>query len=106
MRKFAVLLVAVGLTAVLANEANAQRQPGGGRGGMGMFGGQSGVMLISNKSVQEELKLTDEQKKVIEDKRTEIMTAMGEKMAALRDMSRRAHGRDQENDGAGRQADR
>lgn len=88
MRKFAVLLVAVGVTAILAGEANAQRQPGGGGGrGMGGLGGNSALMLISNKSVQEELKLTDDQKKTIDEKRTEFMSTLGEKMRDLQDKS-------------------
>jgi len=53
MRLFAVLI----LSAAVAVPAFAQ-PPGGGRGGFGGFGGGN---LLSNKSVQEELKLTEEQ---------------------------------------------
>ncbi len=55
MRLFGKILLGLGLAAVLSPAAMAQ---GGGRGGFGGFGGG---MLLSNKSVQEELKLTSEQ---------------------------------------------
>jgi membrane protein involved in colicin uptake len=60
MRK---LLLTAALVALIVAPAVAQRR-GGGRGGRGMFGGgmMTGDMLLLNKSVQEELKLTDKQK--------------------------------------------
>jgi len=52
------------VVALLASSAQAQRQPGFGRGGS----------LLTNKSVQEELKLNDDQKKKVE----EVAKKMGE----------------------------
>ncbi|MEO6810236.1 MAG: Spy/CpxP family protein refolding chaperone [Isosphaeraceae bacterium] len=58
MRRFSKWVVTVGAIALMASPALAQR--GGGRGfAGGGFGG--GVMLLSNKSVQEALKLDDAQ---------------------------------------------
>ena len=59
MRKMFGLFVIGGLIAVVASDSNAQR-PGGGIG----FGG-GGFGLLLNKGVQEELKITDEQKEKI-----------------------------------------
>jgi len=61
MRSLTVKLAAAALVLALAMPAFAQRQGRGGRGG-GMMGQQAGPMLIFNKSVQDELKLTDDQK--------------------------------------------
>ncbi len=55
MRTFALRALAGGVAVLLAYPALAQF-PGGGRGGM------EGPMLLLNKSVQDELKLSDEQK--------------------------------------------
>jgi periplasmic protein CpxP/Spy len=60
MRSVSVKLAAAALVLALAVPTFAQRQGRGGRGGFGM--GQQGPTLIFNKSVQEELKLTDDQK--------------------------------------------
>ena len=68
MRKMLALGSLLSLMAIVPTQSHAQR-PGGG------FGGGGGVMLVSNKSVQEELKLTDEQKEKIGEK----MKGMGEK---------------------------
>jgi hypothetical protein len=57
MRSLPTKLAVAGLVLALALPAFAQRR-GGGRGGFG----QQGPMLIFNKSVQDELKLTDDQK--------------------------------------------
>jgi Spy/CpxP family protein refolding chaperone len=73
MRTFATAALSVAVLALCASVSNAQRQPGG-RGGMG--GALEGPMLLLNKSVEDELKLTDAQKdevKKIQDKRTEDM---------------------------------
>lgn len=61
MRTFSKLVLTLGVAVLLASPALAQRgdRPGGGPGGRGGFGGS--LMLLSNKSVQEELKLSDEQ---------------------------------------------
>jgi Spy/CpxP family protein refolding chaperone len=58
MRKLFGLLVVGGLIAFVATDSNAQR-PGGGFGFGG--GGLTGFTLLSNKGVQEEIKITEEQ---------------------------------------------
>ncbi len=73
MRTFAKAALGVAVVALAASVSLAQQPPrpgGGGFGGMGM----DGPMLLLNKSVQDELKLTDDQKadlKKIGDKRDE-----------------------------------
>lgn len=57
-------LLALALVALTASPALAQRGGGGGFGG-GMMGG--GAMLLSNAGVQDELKLTDDQKSKVND---------------------------------------
>ena len=54
-------LLTLTLVAMLALPVLAQRRPGG----FGMGGRQGGDMLLMNKSVQEELKLDDAQKKTL-----------------------------------------
>jgi Spy/CpxP family protein refolding chaperone len=83
MRSLSTKMLAVAVVALLVSPAFAQRQGGGrqgGRGGFGGFGGfgggMQGSMLLLNKSVQDELKLTDEQKaelKKIQEKQREVM---------------------------------
>ncbi len=73
MKKFAILAMATMITGLSASEALAQGRPGqpGGGGGfgggmmMGRPGNSSAAALLSNKSVQEELKLSDEDAKEI-----------------------------------------
>jgi hypothetical protein len=81
MRSLSTKMLAVAVVALLVAPAFAQRQGGGrqgGRGGFG-FGGQGGMQgsrLLLQKSVQDELKLTDEQKaelSKIQDKQREAM---------------------------------
>jgi Spy/CpxP family protein refolding chaperone len=60
MRKLFGLMVVGGLIAFVASDSNAQRP-----GGFGGFGGGGGLTLLANKGVQEELKITDEQKEKI-----------------------------------------
>jgi Spy/CpxP family protein refolding chaperone len=75
MRSLSTKLVAAALVMALAMTAFAQRQ-GGGRGGPG-FGPPEGAMLLLNKSVQDELKLSDDQKASltkIQAKQREAMT--------------------------------
>lgn len=74
MRSLKTTLTALGIAALLASPAWAQR-------GGGMFGGPA--FMISNKSVQEELKLDDKQV----EKAKEISAKVQEKMAELRDSS-------------------
>jgi hypothetical protein len=62
MRTLALRAIAAGVALVLAYPVLAQQPGGGGRFGGG-FGGPGGTkMLLLNKSVQDELKLTDDQK--------------------------------------------
>jgi Spy/CpxP family protein refolding chaperone len=56
MRTFGKMVLAMGLVALATAPAMAQQ----GRGGFGMFGG-GGPMLLSNKGVQQELKVSDSQ---------------------------------------------
>ena len=73
MKKFAILAMATMIAGLSASEALAQGRPGqpGGGGGfgggmmMGRPGNSSAAALLSNKSVQEELKLSDEDAKEI-----------------------------------------
>jgi Spy/CpxP family protein refolding chaperone len=71
MRKLATWVAAVAVLALMAGSAAAQEQKGrrGQRGGFGrggMFGfGGGGVALLSNPGVQQELKMTDEQKEKV-----------------------------------------
>jgi Spy/CpxP family protein refolding chaperone len=62
MHRLGQLVLAVAVLALTASAAQAQR--GGGRGGMD---GMSPLMLLYSKSVQEELKLTPEQLKQLEE---------------------------------------
>ncbi len=73
MRTFAKMALSVAVVAMAASVSMAQRQPGG-RGGMGQ---PEGPMLLANKSVQEELKISDDQKKeltTLQEKMREGMT--------------------------------
>jgi Spy/CpxP family protein refolding chaperone len=82
MRTILKLAAAFGLAACLTTStANAQ----GGRGGMGMGGG-TGLNLLSNKSVQKELKLTDDQIEKANKAATEAREKMMEKFQELRDL--------------------
>ncbi len=68
MRKLALTVVVFGLIVLLTTYSNAQRPMRGGG-----FGGQADVgSLIRNKSVQEEIKLTSEQKEKLEPKIKEM----------------------------------
>jgi hypothetical protein len=78
MRVFALRFAAAGLAVLLVYPVLAQ-QPGGrgGRGGRGGFGGpMDAAQLLLNKSVQEELKLNDDQKAAlakVQEKQREAM---------------------------------
>ena len=82
MRTILKWTAALGLAACLGTTANAQGQ---GRG-MGMMGMGGGLNLLSNKSVQKELKLTDEQVTKATAASTEQMEKNREKFAELRDL--------------------
>ena len=66
MRTFGKSILALGALCLLAGQAHAQ-----GRGGMGM----GGIRLYTNKSVQKELKLTEDQTKKV----NETVADLGEK---------------------------
>src|SRR5271157_4008098 len=77
MRTLSKTIVALGLAALMAGPALAQQGRGG--GGRGGFGGGGGIgMLLSNASVQQELKLDAtqiEKAKEVADKAREKFTA-------------------------------
>ncbi len=76
MRRLTTTFLAAALAVAIASSIYAQ--PPGGFGGM-MARGPGLPQLVANKSVQEELKLTDEQK----DKAKKISEEMGKKMREL-----------------------
>ena len=63
MKKLALLMLVLSMIAVSASQAMAQR---GGRGGGGRGPGGNSFSLLNQKSIQDELKLTDEQIKKAE----------------------------------------
>jgi len=84
MRMLSKTIVALGLVALMAGPALAQQGRGGG-GGRGGFGGGIG-MLLSNASVQQELKLDAtqiEKAKEVADKAREKFTASRESLQSL-----------------------
>jgi Spy/CpxP family protein refolding chaperone len=85
MRKMLAPMALFGLIAFLTIEANAQRQGGGmGRGGQ--------TILIMNKSVQEEIKLTDEQKDQVKEKMAGIQEKQKENFGKLKELSKEERG--------------
>ncbi len=81
MKRIGFSLLALALVACATSQAVAQQQRRG-RGGPG--GGLNGVALLSQKSVQDELKLTPEQVKQVD----EQMTKMRESAGELRNLGR------------------
>jgi Spy/CpxP family protein refolding chaperone len=84
MRSLRRALLALALAGLLTGLASAQRQ-GRGFPGMGM-GGMGGAALLNNKSVQEELKLTDDQKgkiKEVDEKMAPKRQEVGAKVREL-----------------------
>jgi Spy/CpxP family protein refolding chaperone len=81
MRTFGKLMLAFGALALMAAPAWAQGQ---GRGGFGMGGG---AMLLTNKSVQKELKVTDEQAPKIEAFAAETRTKNQERFQGFQDLT-------------------
>jgi hypothetical protein len=80
MRGAARFVFVVGTAALLASPLLAQQRQGGGRGFMG--GGMPAWMLLGQKSVQDELKLTEDQIK----KTDEFSERQREAFQALRDL--------------------
>ena len=76
------LLAVVGLVSLFANEAMAQRRRGGGAGMMQMFRMMNSlpVTMLGMEEVQKELEFTDEQKKEVGEKATEMMSEFRESM--------------------------
>ena len=58
MRRLVAVILSLGVLALLTSSASAQ--------GFGRFGGGGGTMLLSNKGVQQEIKLTPDQQKKVE----------------------------------------
>jgi Spy/CpxP family protein refolding chaperone len=75
-------LLAVGVVAMMAAPASAQQ----GRGFGGGFGGGGGAMLLTNKGVQKELKVTDEQASKLEALAQETMEKQREQFGKLQDV--------------------
>jgi len=84
MHRFSRIVIVAALVVLMASPAFAQRRrPRGGRGGM------SGAMLLGQKSVQEDLKLSDDQVKEWK----EFGEKMQKEFAGLRDLSREERGK-------------
>jgi Spy/CpxP family protein refolding chaperone len=81
MRTSGKLMLAFGALALMAAPAWAQQ----GRGGFGMMGGGAG--LLTNKSVQKELKVTDEQAPKLETLATELREKGRGRFQGLQDLS-------------------
>ncbi len=80
MRTFGKMILAFGAVALMAAPAWAQGQ---GRGGFGMGGG----MLLTNKGVQKELKVTDEQATKLGTLATELREKNQGRFQGLQDLS-------------------
>jgi hypothetical protein len=89
MRSVSRWTVAVGVVTLLAGSALAQPPggPGGGRGGFGRGGFGGPGALLQNKSVQQELKLTDDQITKVKEVTDEIRSKHQEDFTKLRDIS-------------------
>lgn len=95
MRRFGLFVVAAAVIALAASPALAQRQRPGGGGAPGM-GAVSNLTLLQNKSVQDELKLSDDQVAKVKDAaqkqaaaRPSLQGLQGEERAAkMRELSK------------------
>jgi len=81
MKAFGRMALACGVVALMVVPASAQQ----GRGGRGFGGG--GAALLSNKSVQKELKVTDEQAEKLNTFAREMLDKQREEFQASRDLS-------------------
>jgi hypothetical protein len=82
MRTLGKLVMALGVVALTAAPAWAQQGKGQGRGGFGMRGGGAG-MLLGNKSVREELKITEEEGTKLEALTTKLREERDSKLEGL-----------------------
>jgi Spy/CpxP family protein refolding chaperone len=85
MRTFGKTVLAFGLVALSTIPAMAQQGKGQGRGGFGMMGGPT--QLLSNKSVQQELKVTDAQAEKLNALAEELQEKQRAEFGKLRDLS-------------------
>jgi Spy/CpxP family protein refolding chaperone len=82
MKTFGKMVLACGMVALIAAPAMAQ----GGRGFGGGMGGGSGAMLLSNKSVQGEIKASSEQVEKLNALGEKLMTKQREEGAKIREL--------------------
>ena len=61
MKLIARWMLATALAVIVADAAQAQRQPGQGGGGRQVGGGVNIGLVLTNKDLQQELKVTDDQ---------------------------------------------
>src|SRR5947209_8532952 len=80
MRMLCKVVLVAGMVALLAHATPAQQR---GFGGGGMFGGG---MLLGNKSVQEELKMTKEQTDKAQETLQKVMEKRKEAFAKIQDL--------------------
>lgn len=78
MRKWLACCALLGLMVLVASDTNAQ----------GPLGGGGGFGLMLNKGVQQEIKLTDEQKEKLGEKMKEMMPRMFELLTKTKDLSK------------------
>ncbi len=91
MRRFGSFVLAMAVVALVAVSAQAQDQPqrkgAGGRGMMGMGGGMAGAALLTNESVQKELKLDAGQIEKVKKIAADQGAKAREQLQGLRDLS-------------------
>ena len=87
MRMFGKLVVAFGAVAFMTAPVLAQGGRGGPGGPGGMMGGGGGTALLTNKGVQAELKLTEEQGEKVNAFARELMEKQRGEREGLRDLS-------------------
>ena len=90
--RIARLVLALGVVALVATPALAQRGRGRGQGGFGQ--GNSIAQLAQNKSVQQEVKISDDQAKKITDALTKLREDLKDDYAKLGGRGRRGGGGD------------
>ena len=82
MKLIARWMLATALAVIVADAAQAQRQPGQGGGGRQVGGGVNIGLVLTNKDLQQELKVTDDQKGKLKDV-TAKQTDLNKKQAEL-----------------------